>query len=184
MSSRTGSHRAPPCLPVLVLVALVIGGSVASAIAAPRAFPGAEGFGAKVTGGRGAKVVHATNLNDSRAGSLRDAISEGKRTVVFDVSGLITIGSSLVVTGDNVTIAGQTAPGRGITVYGDGTSVSGRKNVIIRYMRFRQGDRRGDGTKALNVTDGAGMLLDHLSVQWGRWDTIGLTGNSSSITIQ
>ena len=28
------------------------------------------------------------------------------------------------------------------------------------------------------------MIFDHISVQWGRWDTIGLTGSTSSVTIQ
>jgi pectate lyase len=155
-----------------------------SAQAAPRAFPSAEGFGAMVTGGRGGTVVHVTNLNDTGAGSLRDALSAGNRIVVFDVGGLINIASQLVVKGDNVTVAGQTAPGPGITIYGDGSSASNRKNVILRFLRFRQGYDSASGTKALNVTDGSNMIFDHLSVQWGRWDTIGITGDSNTFTIQ
>ena len=156
------------------------------AMAAPRAFPEAEGFGALATGGRGNKVVHVTTLADSGAGSLREAISQGNRIVVFDVGGVITLTSKLVAAGDNLTIAGQTAPGSGITVYGDGTSFSSRKNLVVRFMRFHQGLTAGsdEGTKAVNCTDVQNMIFDHISVTWGRWDGFGITGDSSTVTLQ
>lgn len=70
-----------------------------------RAFPGALGFGAMATGGRGGRVLYVTNLRPSGPGSLAAALeSEGPRTVLFKVSGLID--ASVRIARGDVTIAG------------------------------------------------------------------------------
>jgi hypothetical protein len=148
------------------------------------AFPGAEGFGALATGGRGGEVYHVISLADAGPGSFRDAVSKPNRMIVFDVGGIVQL-KSPVVGSDNLTIAGQTAPGQGIMLLGHGLSFSGKKNVIVRHMKLRAGIGSSRGSKVLNVADGGGtMIFDHLSIAWGRWDNLGFTEHAHDITIQ
>ena len=151
-------------------------------LAQPLAFPGAEGFGALATGGRGGTLVHVTTLSDSGAGSFRDAVSQPKRIVVFDVGGVIQLKSPLSIASD-ITIAGQSAPGDGIAIYGNAVSLSGEKNIIIRYVRFREGMTGPRGKCSVNMNKAQNIILDHCSIEWGRWDCLGPT-ESSDITIQ
>ncbi len=151
--------------------------------AAPLAFPGAQGFGAHVTGGRGCPVYRVTNLDDAGPGSLRDAVGKRHRTVVFDVGGYINLRSNLPVSGD-ITIAGQTAPGEGVGTLGYEVSFGRSSNVIVRYVRFRQGNTpRQEKKSALAITGGQGLIFDHVSVEWGRWDTIDMN-KGRDITFQ
>jgi len=130
------------------------------------AFPGAQGWGRTATGGRSGSVYHVTNLKDSGSGSLRDAVSQPNRIVVFDVAGVINI-SSRIVFARNLYVAGQTAPGEGITVYGDGVSFSGSSNIIVRYMRFRMGKGGSSGKDCAGISNGTNMIFDHCSFSWG-----------------
>ena len=152
------------------------------------AFPGAEGFGRYATGGRGGTVYHVTNLNDSGDGSLRWALGQnGKKIIVFDVSGTIKLLSQLKIT-DNTTIAGQSAPGDGICVSNFPCIIDGN-NVIVRYMRFRLGNEalknnanahEGDGFGAL---DKKNIIIDHCSVSWSIDECLSM-GGCSDITVQ
>jgi len=140
------------------------------------AFPGAEGFGRFVSGGRGGSVYHVTNLNNSGSGSFRDAVSQSNRTVVFDVGGVINIEDRIVIH-SNVTVAGQTAPGGGITIYSNGIALNDDSgNNIIRYIRIRMG-KNGDNEKdAVAISAGQDYMLDHVSISWGRDGTLDVNG--------
>lgn len=131
------------------------------------AFPGAEGYGRYTTGGRGGAVKHVANLNDSGAGSFRDAVSgNDKKTIVFDVSGEIALESDVQI-GANTTIAGQTAPGEGITLRYYTVQPKG-DNIIIRYIRVRRGQERdvNDGADAMWTRNYKNIILDHCSLSW------------------
>lgn len=155
------------------------------------AFPGAEGFGRFTLGARAVsspEIYHVTNLNDSGVGSFRDAVSKAGRIVVFDVSGIINLKSTLIFSGNSI-IAGQTAPGDGIMLYGDRVSFSGANNLIVRYLRIRMGINGSSGKDAAGVANGKNMIFDHVSVTWGRDETFSISWDSkgtepSNITIQ
>lgn len=164
----------------IIIFALAVASLTTSTISAQQlAFPGAQGWGRFAEGGRKGTVYHVTNLNDSGSGSLRDAVSQPNRIVVFDVSGVIRINSRIVFK-NNLYVAGQTAPGEGITVYGDGVSFSGADNTIVRYMRFRMGAVGTKDKDCAGIANGQNMIFDHCSFAWGQdenfsinWDNKG-----------
>lgn len=55
-----------------------------------------QGFGANTPGGGGQPLYRVTNLSDSGPGSLRDALSQGNRHIVFDVAGEISLLSRMM----------------------------------------------------------------------------------------
>jgi pectate lyase len=146
------------------------------------AFPSAEGYGATATGGRGRSVIAVTSLDDDGPGSFRDAARRSDAIIVFKVGGVIHLKSNMDL-GSNLTIAGQSAPGSGITVADAKVSMSNSTNIIIRYMRFRGGIAESPKVSSLNLSNASHVMLDHLSIEWGRWDNIQTNGNSYS-TIQ
>jgi len=155
------------------------------------AFPGADGFAAFSTGGRGGKIVRVTNLNKRGPGSFAWAVNEVKepRTIVFTVSGVIDCNNEISflinAENDHVTIAGESSPG-GIAVYNyrNFQIKDGAQEVIMRFMRFR-------GTRIHTKNDPDGLLIwrasdvivDHCSFAGACDETIS-TSLATNVTIQ
>ena len=142
------------------------------------AFPGADGYGKYVTGGRGGEVCYVTRLDDCDKnnlveGTLRWALNhnnEGKpRTILFKVGGTILLTSELKLEHDNVSILGQAAPGGGICIAGYKFYIC-KNNVIVRYVRFRAGDlagyKAGKSMASLDMENCKNVILDHCSMTW------------------
>lgn len=170
-----------------LLFALSIAG-VADALGAdrPLAFPTAEGYGRFAQGGRGGRVLAVTNLADSGPGTLRVAVeAEGPRTVVFNVSGLITLESKLIIgkTNSNLTIAGQTAPGKGICLRKFNLGMMGASNVIIRYLRVRPGNLAGVTLDGMGMASSDNCIIDHCSISWSQDEAFSSRG-ARNITLQ
>lgn len=157
------------------------------------AFPGADGYGKYVTGGRGGAVYEVTNLSDSgQPGSLRYAINQpGPRTIVFRVSGTIELNSTIRIDNGDLTIAGQTAPGGGICLKNHQLRINS-SNVIIRYIRCRLGENWGaDAMGGASPKNSAGsgslplkdIIIDHCSVSYGADETLSLY-DVENLTIQ
>lgn len=141
------------------------------------AFPGAEGFGRYVSGGRGGAVYHVTTLEDGeQPGTLRHAVmQEGPRTVVFDVAGTIFLNEPLRISNGDLTLAGQTAPGDGVCIAGRQVSFSG-DNTIVRYLRFRVGNDGPGEPDGLGATRADGLIIDHCSISWSVDETCAVYG--------
>ena len=157
----------------------------------PIAFPGAEGYGKYATGGRGGKVIIVTNLNDDGEGSFRKAATaNGPRIIVFAVSGTIHLNTSVSIKA-NATIAGHTAPGDGICLADKSVQLGG-DNIILRYLRFRLGDKwqrqagMVDGSGGEDAFSGGGkkhIIIDHCTFSWSNDECFSVY-NGDSTTLQ
>ena len=176
-----------------------------------RAFPGAEGFGANVKGGRGGKVIWVTNLEAQGPGSLKEAIdTPGPRIVKFRVAGTIELGRHALRVGfpfrpkwkelrkegvkdtemdspySFLTIDGASAPPPGITINGNlSLGPYGLEQIIVRNVRIRD-----NGMTPRSSSDCLGIyarhvLVDHCSLQWARDEVASVWyENGHDVTVQ
>lgn len=155
------------------------------------AFPGADGYGRYVTGGRGGEVCYVTRLddctdNDLVEGTLRWALRHDNggrpRTVLFATAGTIYLNSKLKLQYDDVSILGQSAPGGGITITGYNMYLC-RNNVIVRYLRFRAGDIPGTSMTGLDLENADRVIIDHCSMTWSMEECL-TAYDTDSTTVQ
>ena len=149
------------------------------------------GGGATATGGKGTTTVYRiSSLEDASSptpGTLRYALKQtGKRIIVFDVAGTIELCEPLKVNttyqGD-LTILGQSAPGQGICIAKYPLILDGTQNVIIRYLRFRLGNKSletsDDDYDALSVNNCRNVMIDHCSFSWSVDECVSCYGNEN-----
>nr|WP_295782252.1 hypothetical protein [Rhodoferax sp.] len=143
----------------------------------------AQGWATGTLGGRGGRIIRVTNLNESGAGSYREAIeAEGPRTIVFEVGGVIDMGGkNITIKNPYLTIAGQTAPNPGVTVVKAETNIA-THDVIIQHMMFRPGEfgrtkRSGHDQDGISTRGAAHhVIVDHCSLSWATDENLSVSG--------
>ncbi len=156
--------------PSLLLCLLALSASGAAAQPIP-AFPGAEGFGAIASGGRGGDVYYVTNLNASGAGSFAEGVHTAPaqgRTIMFAVSGHIRLpsgsGTGMTFDKSNITVAGQTAPGDGICFWNNNMNITAN-NLIFRNIRWRRGYSTA-GSDSVDIAGSSPIIFDHCDLMF------------------
>ena len=163
---------------------------------APTSYSRTRGFATDVNCGEGRAWYRVTNLNNSGAGSLRDALSVGNRHVIFEVGGTIALQSNLDCNVDNITVAGETAPAPGIIIQKYEFITRG-SNQRFTHLTFEKGHDNSDygvsngdtvkcspGSTATWVR--SNIHFDHCLFLWsqdGLFDINPISGTLSNISL-
>ena len=175
--------RFPVWRTAIVTMAMILGPLPTAETREVPAFPGAQGWGATTGGGRNGKVLFVTSLADSGPGTLRAALlTEGRRTILFRVSGIIRLEKPIWIGGPDLsyaTVAGQSAPGGGIAITGSDFIVyNGIHDVVFRHVRFRACN---EGPTVHNQCKN--IIFDHCSFSWGSDENLDIYVDTTDVTI-
>lgn len=149
---------------------------------------GRVGFGAEVTGGAGAPVVHVTTDADSGPGSLRAAVSaQAPAWIMFDKDMTIKITKPLSVC-SNKTIDGI---GRKVEITGhgvEGLDLIGVSNVIIANLTLHDfGDtaktKNNNTPDAIHLDHSHGVWINHCDLSMAGDKLIAVSNGSSAVTV-
>jgi hypothetical protein len=144
------------------------------------------GFATTVDAGIGQTPYYVTSLaNTSTTGTLRHALSQSNRCVVFEVGGRWVMDQAGVnVTGSNLTICGETAPAPGIIIQGGDFKIGAVQNVHFRHITFERGhddrvvcDTNGDAillTSTNSTTWCENIWFDHCAMLWSNDEVVSL----------
>jgi hypothetical protein len=150
-----------------------------------------QGFGASTLGGTGQPGYAVINLNDEGPGSLRDAVSQARRSITFKVAGEIKLTKDIWVRGAFLTIDGTTAPPPGITLKHHGLLIRGHlgaHDIIVRGLRVRDSsgcDRCPTSGAGISIGRGAyNIVLDHVSVQGAQDQALGMGKEAHDVSVQ
>jgi pectate lyase len=159
--------------------AVIIGAFVMTSLAPAWAEPHAAD---PTKGGAGGRIIRVTTLAKDGPGSLAEALAaKGKRTVVFEVGGIIDLGrSTLEIKEPFLTIAGQTAPSPGITIIKGGIDLRTHDVVVshIRVMTGADGQARMSGWEAdsFSTVAARNIVVEHCSFLWGVDENMSASG--------
>ncbi len=140
------------------------------------------GFGRNATGGAGGTVYTVTNLNNSGAGSLREALeATGARIITFSVSGTITLSSDIQVK-SNKTVDGN---GNYIRIRPFGFRITNQENIIIRNLHFDSDHQNhgGTGDAIQIINSGRNIWIDHCTFEDYYDGLIDITRESDNVTV-
>ena len=174
-------------------LALLLACWATSAAAIP-VVPGGYGYGmdtrAAYACGSNPTIYRVTSLSDDGSlGTFRYALEQsGPRIVVFEISGYITLTSSIIVTSPCLTVAGQTAPNPGITVRssdgfsGDKSLYIATHDVLWQHFAIRPGATSCNSGVQLYTGSPYNVVFDHMSVSWAQDENIGIQGPANDVT--